>query len=163
MFLGHFLSRRPAAALASAELAIEINPSFALAHHAVGWARIFVGRFAEALEPLETAMRLSPRDPVSYHFLSRIALAHYHLRNYELAVHYSERALSLRRPHSILVVLLAALGQLGRLDDARALLPEVIANKPPDAAGYWKMMGAYFDAAHGAHLFEGLNKAGFNS
>ena len=70
-------------------------------------------------------MRLSPRDPVSDHFLSRIALAHYHLCNYELAVRYSERALSPRRPHSILVVLPASLGQIGRLVDARALLPEV--------------------------------------
>jgi TolB-like protein len=57
-------------------------------------SRIFVGHFSEALEPLLTAKRLSPRDPLSYLFFYNIALAHYHLRNYEEAVHFAERSLS---------------------------------------------------------------------
>lgn len=147
-------------ALAEAQRAVDLNPNFALGFMSLGWARIFLGRFEEALEPLHTALRLSPHDPMAYMFLSRIAQAHYHLGNYEEAVHHAERALRLRRLHYILLVLLASLGQLGRLDEARDLLPEVAAAEPADAARYWEVILPYADSDHRAHLLEGLRKAG---
>ncbi len=65
MCLAHLLSGRPTEALAAAEYATEINPSLALAHNAVGWARVFVGRAADAIDPLTTAVRLSPQELTS--------------------------------------------------------------------------------------------------
>jgi len=105
-------------------------------------------------------MRLSPNDPLAYLFLSRLALAHYHLRNYEEAVHFAERAIAIRRLHFILVVLLASLGQLGRTEDARALLPELAATEPADAVRYWQAIHPYAEPAHREFLLEGLGKAG---
>jgi adenylate cyclase len=158
--LAHFLSQRQTAALAEAQRAIDLNPNFAIAHNALGWARIFVGHFAEAMGPLHTALRLSPHDPLAYLFLNRIALAHYHLGNYEEAVHFSERAAALRRQHFVLLVLLASYGQLARRDEAMALLPEVVAGAPADPEHYWQIVAPYADSAHRTQLFEGLAKAG---
>jgi adenylate cyclase len=127
----------------------------------LGWARIFTGHFEEALEPLHMALRLSPYDPLAYLILDRIALSHYHLRQYDQALHYSEHGLSLRRAYFNRVVLLASLGQLGREDDARRLVPETLANVPADFRHYWRMLTPYNDQSHYAHFLEGLGKAGF--
>jgi adenylate cyclase len=69
---------------------------------------------------------------LAYLILDRIALSHYHLRQYDQALHYSEHGLSLRRAYFNRVVLLASLGQLGREDEARRLVPETLANVPAD-------------------------------
>jgi adenylate cyclase len=160
MCLSHLLSERAAAALAEAQRAIDLNPNLAIAHNALGWTRIFVGNFTEALEPLHTAIRLSPHDPLSYLFFYNIALAHYHLHNYEEAVHFAERSLSLRRTHFTVVVLAASLGQLDAGDDARHLIAEIAANPPTDSERYWRILAPYADPAHREHLFDGLKKAG---
>lgn len=158
--LAHLMIGRPAQALAAAERAIAINPSLALAHNAVGWSRIFVGRAQDALDPLDTALRLSPSDPLAYLFLSRKGLARYHLGDYEAAVHHCEEALSLRQRHFILAVLLASLGQMGRLDAADKLLPALHALSPADHHRYWQMITIYSHEADRQHMFEGLRKAG---
>ena len=160
--LAHLMSGRPMQALAAAERATAINPSLALAHNALGWSRIFVGRAQDALAPLDTALRLSPRDPLAYLFLSRKGLAQYHLGDYEAAVRYCEQALSLRRRHFILVVLLACLGQLGRHDAAEKLMPSLRGLSPADYGRYWEMLTIYCHEADRQHLFDGLRKAGFH-
>ncbi|NRQ14934.1 adenylate/guanylate cyclase domain-containing protein [Ensifer sesbaniae] len=160
MCLANFAAQRPHAAVAEAQQAIDLNPNFALAHMALGWARIYVGRFTEALEPLHTALRLSPHDPLTYLFFSRIALAHYHLGNYDEALRHAERALLLRRTYFNLVVVITCLGQLGRIEEARKLFPEVIANAPSDVPRYWRFFTAYADPADHAHFNDGLVKAG---
>jgi adenylate cyclase len=50
--------RQPSRAFGSrrGQRAIDLNPNFALAHMGLGWARIFTGHFAEALEPLHMAL-----------------------------------------------------------------------------------------------------------
>ncbi len=90
MCLAHLLDLQPTAAVIDAERAAELAPNLALAQTALGWARIFAGRFTEAIEPIETAMRLSPRDPIIYFFNNRLGLAHYHLGNYDDAVRFTQ-------------------------------------------------------------------------
>ncbi|HEV7319089.1 MAG TPA: tetratricopeptide repeat protein [Ensifer sp.] len=160
MCLANFGARRLHAAVSEAQRAVDLNPNFAVAYMALGWSRIYVGRFAEALEPLYTALRLSPHDPLTYLFFNRIALAHYHLGNYEEALHHAERALLLRRPYFNLIVLIACLGQLDRTEEARRIVQEAIANAPADLPRYWRILTPYVDPAHHAHFNDGLAKAG---
>lgn len=160
MCLANFAARRPHAAVQEAQQAIDLNPNFALAHMALGWARIYIGRFAEALDPLHKALRLSPHDPLTYLFFNRIALAHYHLGNYEEALRHAERALLLRRTYFNLVILLACLGQLDRNEEARRIVPEAVANAPVDLPRYWRFFTGYVDPADHAHFKDGLVKAG---
>jgi TolB-like protein/class 3 adenylate cyclase len=52
------------AGIAESDAAVEIDRNAAEAHANSGWYRLFLGRAAEAFPGVETAMRLSPRDPV---------------------------------------------------------------------------------------------------
>ena len=162
MSLACLMDQRPVEALAAAERAVDLNPNLALAQNALGWTRITNGLFAEALDPLETALRLSPRDPLTYLFLSRIGLAHYHLRDYGKALEYSRRALALRRQPFIMLVVLASLGQLGR-KDAEAVRREFSGLSAPGDQDYWNLMFVYSNPEDEDHLREGLRLAGLAS
>lgn len=160
MCLSWYVRHRAELAVEEAQRAIDLNPNLALAHMALGWSRIFAGHFSGALDPLHTAIRLSPHDPLTYLFLNRIALAHYHLGDYDEAAHGAERALSLRRSYFNRVVLLASLGQLGRKSDLGQLIAETKESEPADLAGYWRLHAAYVKEEHYAHFKEGLRKVG---
>lgn len=162
MCLAHLAQQRPVAAVAEAQRAIDLNPNMALAHMALGWARIFVGHFPEALDPLHTALRLSPHDPLAYLFFNRIALAHYQLGDYEEALRCGQRALALRRAYFNLLVVLASLGQLNRDDGVRQLVREAEGAAPGDLPGYWRIFAAYAQKDHHAHFIDGLRKSGLS-
>jgi pentatricopeptide repeat protein len=160
LFLVKMLRRRHEQALAEAQRAIDLNPNFALGYYALGWIRIYIGHFAEALDPLLRSLRLNPNDPQAGPILGFVALAHYHQGKYEEAVQYAERGLR-ERNLIVLRTLLAGLGQLGRTDEARAVLAEMERIKPADAKRHWEITNPYADPAHRAHVVEGLGKAGF--
>jgi TolB-like protein/class 3 adenylate cyclase/Flp pilus assembly protein TadD len=160
VFTAHMFAGRPVAALAEAQRAIDLNPNFAIGHMALGWSRVLSGLFAEALDPLHTALRLSPHDPLAYLFLNWIALAQYHLGNYEEASHHAGRAAGLRRVRPILVVLLACHGQLGQTEEAQAILPEVASQDGGYLRRYIPAIYPYANPRHRAHLYDGLRMAG---
>jgi adenylate cyclase len=155
-----FLTRKYPQALAAAQRAIDLNPNFALGYFALGWVRIYIGHFAEAIDPLLRCTRLNPNDPQLGMFMGIVALAHYHQHNYEEAAHYAERGLRGRRVYFVLRTYLATLGQLGRTEEAVAVRAEMERMRPSYAAFHWSMTNPYADPAHLAHLVEGLNKAG---
>ena len=74
--LGHFVLgriyvRRGEYQIARHELerAVELNPSFAHSYFGLGEALVHLRKFEEALASLQTAYRLSPRDPHAWAFL----------------------------------------------------------------------------------------------
>jgi adenylate cyclase len=154
------MTRRHERALAAAQRAIDLNPNFALGYFALGETRVFMGLFAETLDPMMRCLLLTPRDPFASFYVSLIALAHYHLDNYEEAVRYSERALQRRRIYVVLRTLAATLGQLGRTEEARSVLAEMEQMKPINLKRHWELTCPYADPAHEAHLLNGLHKAG---
>jgi tetratricopeptide (TPR) repeat protein len=154
------LCRRHEQALAEAQRAIDLCPNHALGFAALGWTRIFIGNFSEALDPLLRCLRLSPHDPLNFLFFHLMALALYHLGRYDEAAHHAERAVRGRRTHIALRTLLASLGQLGRTAEATVVRAEMEATTPADAERYWELTNPYADPAHLAHLVEGLRKAG---
>lgn len=147
-------------ALAEAQRSIDLNPNFALGFFSLGLVRVHIGHFTEALDSLLRSLRLNPNDPQAGSFLSFVALAHYHQENYEEAVHYGELAVRARRPYLALRVLLASLGQLGRLEEARLLLQEFISRQPKDPQRQFEVTTPYLDLKYRDHLTEGLRRAG---
>jgi tetratricopeptide (TPR) repeat protein len=126
-----YLRREYPPAISELNAALELNPSLALAHYGLGAALVFSGKAADALPHLEAAIRLSPHDPAMGSFLVRIADARYFMADYEGAVTYALRALG--QPNfqwSRYAVLIAALGQLERRDEARHYLAEVTRERP---------------------------------
>ena len=155
-----FLTRRYPQALAAAQRAIDLNPNFALGYFGLGWVRIYIGHFAEAIDPLLRCTRLNPNDPQLGMFMGIVALAHYHQHNYEEAAHYAERGLRGRRVYFVLRTYLATLGQLGRTEEARFILAEMQRMQPFYEKFHQMITNPYADPAHHAHLVEGLRKAG---
>jgi TolB-like protein/class 3 adenylate cyclase len=161
MCLASMITRRGEQSVAAAQRALDLNPNFALGYFGLGWARVYVGRAEEALEPLLHSLRLNPHDRQTETFLGQAALAQYHCGNFQEAVDYCRRALRVRRHHFMLRTLAAALGQMGRRDEAGPVLAELRETMPPNAARHWEVTMPYAHAPSRAFFEEGLRLAGF--
>jgi TolB-like protein/Flp pilus assembly protein TadD len=73
------LQKRSDAALATYDRAIALDRNITSAHVARGRHLIVAGRAAEAVAPVERAIRLSPRDPDLYQWYYVLCHAHTHL------------------------------------------------------------------------------------
>lgn len=72
--------------------ALQINPSYALAHEWYGWCLLATGRAGDALVELERARQL---DPLSPRALTSVAMALYFTRQHQAAVERLQHALEL--------------------------------------------------------------------
>jgi adenylate cyclase len=104
--------------------ALAINPNFPPALNSRGAFNVYGGEAAIAIPDIERAMRLDPGFSQQYlHFLG---LAHLMLCNYETAATmFRERILLSPETDVSRVMLAAALGHLGRHDEARAAWGEL--------------------------------------
>ena len=111
--------------------------SLALAHLGLGVALTLTERLDEAISEYDTAIRLSPRDPVIWAFFSYRAWARLLSRDYEAAVEDARR--SIRHPAAAFHVhatLASALAHLDRREEAKIALDKLLEIKPdysPDA------------------------------
>jgi adenylate cyclase len=114
-------------ALWASQQALLINPSgfSALAHS--GWVHCAAGNPEAAIEPFSRALRLSPRDPVRGFCELGLANAYRDLRHPEDALIWARRAmLSLPRLAGGYRVAAAAMVDLGRIDEAKALIAQLL-------------------------------------
>ena len=157
----HYLRREHDAAILELEAALELNPSLALAHYGLGAVMVFSGRADESFPNLETAIRLSPHDPNMGSFLVRSADAKYLMDDYQAAAEWALRAL--RQPNfqwSRYAVLLAALGQLGRTDEAARYLGDTLASRPDFTVSFVRDTHLFGSTEDFDHYLDGLRKAG---
>ena len=152
------------AALTELEIAVDLNPNFALAHLGLGTAREAIGRSHDAIKSLDTAIRLSPHDPILWTMENARAAVRIGLGDYEQALDDARQAC--RHPntgfHSYLS-LASALAHLDRLDEARAALDNVYRLKPEFS---WQTVVAHASyskmAEPGSNFGVGLRKAGLD-
>ena len=85
-----------AAAIEMLEQALAENPSFAWGHWALARGLSIWGRADEAVSHLETALRLSPHDPLLAHFHEGLAFAHFARADYALALAAARESARLR-------------------------------------------------------------------
>ena len=157
----HYLRREHDLAIAELEATLQTNPSLAWAHYGLGAALVFSGRATEAIPHLENAIRLSPRDPYMGSFLVRMADAHLFMGRHADAAEWAKKAL--RQPNfqwSRYAALISALGHLGRLDEARRALDEVLRQRPDFSSTFVRETHLISDRDDFALYIEGLGKAG---
>jgi adenylate cyclase len=148
--------------LAAARQALAISPNYALAHHFLGMTLLFSGRPREAFEPIRRAIRLDPYDPLQINRLSQIALARYVLREYDAAIREAKEALHFYPDHPLAYRwLAAALGQVGRLDEAKQAMKKAIAIAPRSFDMYVRQRAPWMRVEDYEHMLEGLRKAGW--
>ncbi|MFP6747298.1 MAG: adenylate/guanylate cyclase domain-containing protein [Alphaproteobacteria bacterium] len=103
------------AAIRALEEALSINPNLAVAHFGIGMAFVAGRQPERAVSHLETAMRLSPRDPLSHLFNGMMGTAYFALGDYQAALEWSSKgALIVRGRGRIGAMRIAALAHLGR-------------------------------------------------
>jgi Flp pilus assembly protein TadD len=119
------------AAISKIEEAIVLNPNDALSHHFLGAFLCSAGRSKEAIPHLDHAMRLSPRDIFLTGMLTHRAFALFDLERYEEAFEWVRRARLKTNPRTMTFALLtAALTKLGRQEEARVALNDLLAHAP---------------------------------
>jgi TolB-like protein len=157
----HVLARRWDDALAQFELALSLNPNFALAQGYQGVALSLSGRFEEAIEAAGRALRLSPRDPFSAIYCGITAFSHFGARNYEEAMRHARDAIRQRGDfvgaHRVLTAAAAMAGE----DDVAATALAEMQRVQPNVSLDW--LATNMPIRHPGdlgHYLEGFRRAG---
>jgi adenylate cyclase len=156
-------ARRLDEAHALAVRATTLNPSSAPASYAFALICLWRGESEEAIRAVERSIRLSANDPLQHMHLSALSACLYSTRQYERAAEVAQLSAQ-RGPHYPMVWrgLANALGQLGRVDEAKQALTRFLELVP----GYTSEEAAretagFRDEALFQHYLEGLRKAGW--
>jgi adenylate cyclase len=148
-------------ALAEFGRMIALDPNFALGHTATGFALMYAGRAAEALEPIAMSMRLDPHySSIVLHFLAQ---ANFSLGNYETAAQQLLDRIA-RNPSTDAsrMLLASCYGHLGRTQDARAAWAELLKVNPDFSLMQRARVLPYKQASDFQRIAEGLAKAGLS-
>ena len=159
-------TNRAAQGIAECEHALALDRNLATAHSNIGFGKIFIGRAEETEAHIAEALRLSPRDTLTYTWMTIAGAAKLHLGNWEQAAAWFRRSIEANRNCPIShFVLAAAFAQLGRLDEARSAVKAGLALNPAfthsRARAAWTAMSDDPTFLAGLEpIIEGLRKAG---
>jgi adenylate cyclase len=151
-------NRRYDEALAHARRALELDPNHAQAHAFIAVALMYAGRATESLGMFAAAMRLDPH--YSNMLLHMLAQAHFMLGNYEEAAkNLLERIARNPSTDASRMLLAAAYGHLGRLEEARTVWGELLKVNPDFSLAQRARVLPYKDPAEFERITSGLAKA----
>jgi tetratricopeptide (TPR) repeat protein len=160
--------RRPEEAIPEYEMALAFNHNWVDALAAIGRCKILIGRIEEALQDLQQAIRLSPRDPFVGYWYLRVGEACLLQSRVGEAIVWLEKARNVNPALALFHAYLAsAYAQKGDIKRAEAELMEA---RRLDGAGccssiaYLKAIEDFglptIGAAYETTFFAGLRKAG---
>ena len=144
---------------AELERAVGLDPNHAWAMAGLGVLYGFYKRSREGLALIERALRASPHDPLTWVWLHWMSLTYYFAGDYGAALALADRVIRARPEQGFSYrVRAAALGQLGRIDEAKATLRRAMEFKNFDL--YVRARPAHWSIESFEHQLEGLRKAG---
>lgn len=148
--------------LSELQAALNLNPSMAQAHCALGDSLTYAGQPEIALPCFEEAVRLSPQDPHRWAFLSYGAMAHLFRRNFEDAARWAGAAVQVPNAHALArAVLTSALGHAGRPAEAAQALADLRSDwQSVDLEAIRRRLFYLRDERQIGTYLEGLRKAG---
>ena len=139
---------------------VNLNPSYAAAHVMLGSSFTYRGQPEKGIASVEKGIRLSPCDQRLFMWLPPLAAAHYQLGRYAEAVEIGRRSWTLNRNWPIgLTYVVAALAQLGQVEEAQAALADLKGLDPNLSLVQATLQRLYRDQAGIDHLLDGLHKA----
>jgi adenylate cyclase len=146
-----------------AELALANNPNSPLANGIRGALLVSSGRPSDARDAVLATLRLSPRDPRDAHLRMHIAMSYYFEHDYARSAEAARHAIARHPEHpGAYRWLAAALGQLGRVDEASVALRKVIEVSSRSLDVHLRSRPAWFRLEDHEHLLDGLRKAGWH-
>jgi len=157
----YFSTRRLDDSLAEFELALQLNPNFSLAQGYYGLALSYCGRWQDAYEATQRAIRLSPRDPSSAIYHGVAAYAQFVGGNYGQAIALSREAIRQRGDFTgAYRVLTVAAGMAGQIEVAKAALQELRRSQPGISLAWIASQLPWKYDADREHYLEGFRRAG---
>jgi TolB-like protein/cytochrome c-type biogenesis protein CcmH/NrfG len=119
------------AAVMTYRKAVELCPSSSKAHFGLSFGLSVTGQYDEAIESIDRAIELSPRDPMSWSYHTVKALTYIYSEKFDLAASSSEVSSSYTTANHWAPVLLApSLIHLGHYDEALKVLEKAKRMKP---------------------------------
>ena len=150
--------------IAEADAAIAADPNNAWAHAFAGFWKLYLGRAEDGFPGLETAFRLSPRDPGVPYWQQQVCVLHNFLAQWEQAIEWCEKARA-GAPANVYTLVHLAAANAGAGHDKEA--KEAVAQLQKFYPGYTvqRYAGTHFSddptfSAQRARIVEGLRKAG---
>jgi adenylate cyclase len=121
---------RTAEAIRAWERSLELNPNSAGARAGLGIAQIYLKLHVEAVENIDNAIRLSPSDPLLYHWLAHRALALALLARWDEALESAEDSVHRNGSRVGWATYAGALARAGRLEAAGNAWNELASRTP---------------------------------
>jgi tetratricopeptide (TPR) repeat protein len=141
--------------------ALAANPNEPLAWLWSAITHAWRGRGDEAVQCAESALSLSPLDPMLYYFNSLAGMANLVGRRYERAIELSTRSLRENRLHTpTLRTLAAAFVLVGRADEAREAMAQLRQMEPALTASVLRARYPGRDSPQAALFIDALVEAG---
>ncbi len=157
----YLFQRRFDDAVAAFEMALQLNPNFALAQALYGVTLCYSGRWQDGDVAARRALRLSPRDPFSAIYCGVAAYAQFIGHNYDEAIRLARESLRLRGDfvgaHRVLT---AAAGMSGNAVLAAAALEGLRRTQPNISLAWITNEMPMKRPADRAHYLEGFRRAG---
>ncbi len=156
-----FLSRRLDEATALHELALQLNPSMALAWHFAGVTHAYSGRLTDAHRCISHARDLAPGDPHGFFAEGALGIVRLLQKDHESAAAIGRRVTE-RHPQfsSAFKSYLSALGHLGQREEAAVVLQRLRVLEPRFSLQRFRATAPYQRAEDLEHYTAGLRLAG---
>ncbi|HZZ23102.1 MAG TPA: hypothetical protein VFE60_11240 [Roseiarcus sp.] len=150
--------------IAEAETAVAENPNNATAYASAGFNRLFLGRSEEGFKSVETAFRLSPRDPDVWLWQFYMCHLHAYLSHWEQAIPWCDKATAGDPQFFITYLLLTAANSwAGHDKEAKEAAAQLEKAYPGFTVQGWLGIHWSDDPTYNeqyARIVEGLRKAG---
>jgi adenylate cyclase len=112
------------------ERSLELNPNNAAARAGLGIAQIYQKRHQEAVANIDTALRLSPSDPLLYHWLAHRALSCAMLARWDESLENAADSVHRNGSRVGWAVYAGALARAGRLEEAGRAWSNLVGQTP---------------------------------
>jgi len=155
----YLFTRQHDKAIAAIEQGVTVNPNTPGTHALLANNLVYAGKAEEAIEPIETALRIDPKPPL--HVLGWQGAVYLHTGRYEEAILVLKKALD-ASPNAISIHLrlAACYSLLGREDEARAEIAQVRKLSPKLSLAYISKTQPYKNQADLDLIINALRKAG---
>jgi TolB-like protein/Tfp pilus assembly protein PilF len=156
-----YVGRELDAGAAFVDRARSLNPGHAPTWYFSGWIKVFLGDPEAAIPDFAQVMRLSPRDPLTFHMQNGTAWAHFFAGRCDEALAWAERALR-ESPICKPALRISAASQalLGRLEDARGTIVRMSQIDPEFRVRDLRKVAPFRRSEDLAKFEDGLRRAG---
>jgi len=156
LFAGHFDE-----ALELADRAVQLHPNSAWVHTQAGFVHTYAGESDPAVAHFAVARRLNPVDPRGFVTFVGLGVAHFQARRFEEAEKAARRGIAqMTRNTASRRLLAASLAHLGRVEEAREVVKELLILHPKYTLSFTRRFPRYRLPWMPELLIEGLRKAG---